>query len=433
MRELYIECNMGISGDMLMSALSELVPDADGFIERLNAAGIPNVSVIREKAVKCGITGTHIRVFVNGEEEGEAMHEHHHHHEHGHEPELKRTLPLPSSLFPFGKTEHHHSHEHEQEHHHHHHHHHSGFNDITALIDSLNVSERVKTDAKAVYKIIAEGEGHVHGKEITDIHFHEVGTMDAVADIVGCCMLMEEIGAGKISASSVRTGFGNVSCAHGILPVPAPATAYILRGIPQYSGNIEGELCTPTGAALLKYFSKGFGTMPLMTVEKTGCGMGSKDFPVANCVRVFSGESKSDFKTDSVLEITCNLDDMTGEDLAFACERIFEAGALDVCTIPCGMKKSRQGIILLILCKEAEREAVAGSIFKHTSTIGLRIKPCERYVLERKAAEVETKFGTVKTKISKFGEIEKTKAEYSDLERIAKENNISLNEVRKNI
>lgn len=401
MRELYIECNMGIAGDMLMSALCELIPDSDCFIKRLNEAGIPEVKVVKEKSVKCGITGTHIRAFIKGKEESENIHKHNHEHSH-----------------------HHHEHEH---------HHHSSLGDISSLIDSLNVSQWVKENAKAVYKIIAEGEGYVHGREITDIHFHEVGTADAVADIVGCCMLIEEIGADKFTSSAVKTGFGQVKCAHGILPVPAPATAYILKGIPQYAGNIEGELCTPTGAALLKHFSENFGQMPLMNVEKTGYGMGSKDFPAANCVRAFLGESKTDYKTDKVWELVCNLDDITGEDLAFACKRIFENGALDVCTIPCGMKKSRPGIILLCICNENSKDNVVKAIFKYTSTIGLRIKPCDRYILNRKEETVETELGSVRLKISETGEIKKVKAEYDDLEKTAKNNNISLSEVRKTI
>lgn len=410
MRELYIECNMGIAGDMLMSALSELISDPEDFVKRLNGAGIPKVKAIREEAVKCGIRGTHIRVLIGGEEEEEALHSHHEHHHDEHN--------------------HYSKHSHDE----HYHHHHSSLSHIYGLIDSLNVSRQVKENAKTVYKIIAEGEGYVHGREITDIHFHEVGTADAVADIVGCCMLMEEIGAEKITASAVRTGFGQVSCAHGILPVPAPATAHILRGIPQYSGDIEGEMCTPTGAALLKHFSEGFGERPLMRVEKTGYGMGNRDFPAANCVRAFLGESqaeKSAYKTDSVWELVCNLDDMTGEDLAFACERIFEAGALDVCTIPCGMKKSRQGIILLCICKEEQKEAAAAAIFKHTSTIGLRVKPCERYILDRREEIIKTEREEARVKISEGKNIKKIKAEFDDLEKTALENGLSLSEARK--
>ncbi len=425
---------MGIAGDMLMSALSELVPEPEDFINRLNNAGIPHIKAVREKSVKCGITGTHIRILVNGEEESETMYDHHHddsehhhhhdylddcghhHHEHHHHDDCDHT--------------HHHHHDHE------HHHHHSSLGDISSLIDSLNVSPWVKENARAVYKIIAEGEAYVHGKELTDIHFHEVGTADAVADIVGCCMLFEEIGAERISASNVRTGFGQVKCAHGILPVPAPATAYILRGIPQYSGNIEGEMCTPTGAALLKHFSEKFGEAPVMRTEKTGYGMGTKDFPAANCVRVFLGESSAEentYKTDKVWELSCNLDDMSGEELAFACGRIFEAGALDVCTIPCGMKKSRQGIILLCICREENKADVVNAVFKHTSTIGLRVKLCERYILEREETTVETELGAVRVKTSAAGEIKKTKAEYDDLEKIALEKGLSLSEVRKSL
>ena len=233
MRIMYIECNMGAAGDMLTAALAEATGDVKGCENALNSLKIPGVSYSLVPSVKCGITGTHAEVTVNGETEDEHMHDHHHEHEHEHE--------------------HHHDHEHE------HHHHHSSLHDIEHIISGLKVSDKVRSDAIAVYKLIAEAESKAHGRDITEIHFHEVGTMDAVADVVGFCTLMEKIAPDKVIVSPIHVGCGEVKCAHGILPVPAPATAHILEGVPVYGGEVRGELCTPTGAALLKFFASGFG------------------------------------------------------------------------------------------------------------------------------------------------------------------------------
>ena len=193
------------------------------------------------------------------------------------------------------------------------------------LIDSLPVSDRVKADAKAVYALIAEAESKVHGRPVTEIHFHEVGTMDAVADVVGVCLLMEQLAPEQVIASPVHTGSGHVHCAHGILPVPAPATALILEGIPSYSAGVKGELCTPTGAALLKHFVSRFGDRPVMSVSAVGYGMGKKDFDRANCLRAFLGESEGE--REQITKLECNLDDMTGEDIGFATDLVWRRTA----------------------------------------------------------------------------------------------------------
>ena len=274
MKTIYIDCQMGAAGDMLMGALLELVPDQEGFLERLNQAGIPGISVEAQKSVKCGITGTHMSVLVKGEEE-ESL-------------DVSREVkPLESEHDHKQVHHHHHSHGHD---HGHHHHSHFSMEDITRIIDSLNVEDKVKEDVKNIYQIIAQAESQVHGRSVAEVHFHEVGAMDAVADITGCAMLFHELGAEKIMASPVTTGYGQVRCAHGILPVPAPATALILQGIPCQAGRIEGELCTPTGAALVKYFAGEYGRMPEMIMEKIGYGMGKKDFEAANCIRAILGE-----------------------------------------------------------------------------------------------------------------------------------------------
>ncbi len=261
MKTLYLDCGMGAAGDMLTAALLELLPDQEGFIEEMNALGIPEVNITKEASVKCGISGTHISVTVGGiEEVTDIPHEHGHHHEHEHH------------------HKHEHDHEHEHEHAEDHAHHHSGMHEIAHIIEHLKLSAKVKADVLAVYSLIAEAESHVHGVPMTDIHFHEVGTMDAIADITAVCLLMDRLAPQQVIVSPVHVGSGHVKCAHGILPVPAPATAYILKDVPIYGGGVKGELCTPTGAALLKYFATDFGSMPVMKTQAIGYGMGKKDF-----------------------------------------------------------------------------------------------------------------------------------------------------------
>ena len=392
MKTLYIECNMGAAGDMLLASLAELTSDVKACEEKLNSLGIPDVTYDFEKSVKCGIEGTHAHVAVHGVEEDEHMHEHHH-------------------------EEHHHEHHHDHEHEEHHHHHHTHMSDIENIINGLNVSDKVKGDALAVYGLIAEAESKAHGKPITDIHFHEVGTMDAVADIVGVCVLLEQIGADKIVVSPLATGFGQVRCAHGILPVPAPATASIIEGIPTYSGDVEGELLTPTGAALLKHFADSFGTRPVMAIEKTGYGMGRKDFAKANMLRTFIGEA--DNESDKVVEMKFNVDDMTGEEIGYATGVLMDNGALDVFTTSVYMKKNRPGILFTVLVKLEDKEKFAKLIFENTTTIGIRYNEMERFKLKRREEKVMTKFGEVSFKVSEGFGVTKTKPEYDDVKGIA--------------
>ena len=285
MKTLYLECTMGAAGDMLTAALLELHEDPEGFVKRFNALGIPGVVMKAEPAEKCGIVGTHVSIQVQGQEEDEHMHDHVHQHEHDHEHSHDH------------EHEHDHDHDHhdhdhhDHDHHHHAHHHHAGMHEIEHVVEGLDLPQDVKEDVLAVYHLIAEAESQSHGRPVDEIHFHEVGTMDAIADVTAVCMLMHELGAEQVLASPVHVGSGQVRCAHGILPVPAPATAYILRGVPIYGGRIRGELCTPTGAALLKHFVTHFGESPVITVEKIGYGMGKKDFEAANCVRAMLGEA----------------------------------------------------------------------------------------------------------------------------------------------
>ena len=385
MRTLYIDCGMGAAGDMLTAALLELIPDREGFLKRLNGLGIPGVRVVAENSTKCGIGGTHIRVEVHGEEETEHMHDHHHGH---------------------------------------HHHHHGSMAEIRSIVNRLPIPTMVKLDIMSVYEEIAQAESHAHGVPVNQIHFHEVGSMDAIADITAVCMLMHQLDVDRVVASAVHVGSGQVRCAHGILPVPAPATAFILRDVPIYGGSIRGELCTPTGAALLKHFVTEFGDMPVMKVSAIGYGMGKKDFERANCVRVMLGETRE--KPDGIWELNCNVDDMTGEQVGFALEQLMAQGALDAFTIPIGMKKSRPGILLRVLCREEDKEKMIRLIFRHTTTLGIRETFCARHTLERSVETVDTPYGPVRRKVSSGYGVRRCKYEYEDLARIAREKNLSL-------
>ena len=388
MKILYLDCAMGAAGDMLAAALLELLDDPAAFVAELNALGLPGVQYTAEPSTKCGIRGTHLRVTVHGAEEGE--HDHHDHH-----------------------------------------HHHHTMADIEAIVRGSALPERVQNSVLAVYDRIAQAESRVHGEPVEEIHFHEVGALDAVADIAAVCCLMDRLGADEIVCSPVHVGSGQVRCAHGLLPVPAPAAAELLRGVPIYGGAVRGELCTPTGAALLRQFVTRFGELPAMTLDRVGYGMGKKDFDRPNCVRAILGEMPE--ADDTVCELRCNVDDMTGEAIGFAAERLLAAGALDVYTVPIGMKKSRPGTLLCVLCREQDRETILQTIFRHTTTLGVRRTDLQRYTLKRRIETVQTPLGEIRCKISEGYGTERRKYEYEDVARLARENGCAMQEVLEKI
>ena len=405
MKTLYLDCGMGAAGDMMTAALLELLPDDEQeiMLEKLNKAGLDGVHVERSRVSKCGIMGSHIDVSINGKTESADYSS-------GHDRD-------PES-FEENQAEHRH--------------HHTHMSDIKSFIEELDLSDKVKKDALAVYGIIAGAESRVHGIEVSEVHFHEVGMKDAIMDVAAACMLMERISPDRVVASPVHVGSGKVKCAHGIMPVPAPATAIILEGIPIYSTELSGELCTPTGAALLKYFADDFGPMPVIKPLKTGYGMGSRDYPEANCLRIMLGESYGG-DGDIVLGLSCNVDDMTGEETGFAMERLYEAGAREVYTVPVGMKKSRPGILLEVLCDPADKDAMLRTIFKYTTTIGVRETVYNRHILDRTGKEKDTEFGKVHLKCSDGYGVRRDKYEYDDISRIAAEEGLSLREIRERL
>ena len=467
MRILYLDLSMGAAGDMLTAALYELLDEEDKkrFLDTINDAGIPGVEIIPVESVKCGITGTHMKVTVDGREEEKILtdfcdaskpagshaltskgseeadslsehdhdHGHHHHHEdHGH------------------GHHHHGDHEHEHSHDHHetHTHVHSSLHDIEHIIAGLKLPDEVKKHAVDVYTLIADAESHAHGRPAAEIHFHEVGTADAVADVTAVSLLINMLKPDRIEASYINVGGGHVHCAHGILPVPAPATAYILKDVPIYQGHVSGELCTPTGAALLKHYVNRFGSMPVMKISAAGYGMGTKDFEQANCVRAFFGEDvreDRDFSDTShekqgavstrsgsdetITELVCNVDDMTGEGMGYAVNKLLEKGALEAYTVPVYMKKSRPGMELKVLCRNEDRDEMVRLIFKHTTTLGIRESLHRRYTLDRRIEERETPYGTMRLKISEGYGILRKKWESDDIKDMADRQGISVETV----
>ena len=445
MKTLYLECKLGAAGDMLMGALYELLPDKDAFLAVMNSLS-EKITVSALDAESCFIRGTRMEVKIAGEEEepaevmAEGFHSHdhaeihdhghgheEHHHEHEHEHGHCHEHP----------HEHEHEHSHDHHHGHHHHHHHASMEELQSIISSLPVPEEVRDQVRAVYDLIAAAESEVHGKPVSEVHLHEVGALDAVADITGVCYALWLLKPDRIIASPVHLGSGTVRCAHGVMPVPAPATACLLRGIPCYTGEIAGELCTPTGAALLRRFVQSFGPMPAMVPERTGYGLGKKEFPLPNAVRAFLGEDFQDGAVsedrraadEEVTELCCHIDDMTPEELSFAASRLMSLGALDVAVTPMNMKKGRSGWSVTIVSKRGDEARLAEAALRETTTNGIRAHSCRRYILTPSVRTAETRFGTVRIKCAEGYGIRREKPEYDDAEAIALQTGLPIREV----
>lgn len=414
MKTIYLECNMGATGDMLMSALYEICEQKDWFLYKMNEVFAPfEVSLTAASAVKCGIRGTQIQVLVPDTEGGSSSSE-----------ELTELHAKNES----------------QEHNHR-----TDYPSILAQIQSLPLAEEVKSDATAIYQLLGEATAKVHGSTTDQLDLQELGTLDVLADVVGCALLIHLLAPEQILASPIHLGNGFVKCADGVLSVPVPTTAELLKGIPSYSGSVTGELCTPTGAAILKYYVTKFFPMPALTTTAIGYGMGKKDFEIANCIRAFLGDTTSylndseeddEFAYDDlILSISCNIDDMTGEALGLATEILMAAGALDVYTIPVQMKKNRPGILLTCICEPEDREKFTGLFFLHTSTRGVRYQTFERAKLDSTFETRSTSYGDIRIKRSSGYGIHKEKPEFEDLKSVVLKNgcSMSLEEVAKSL
>ena len=492
---LYLDLGMGAAGDMLAASLFDLLSEneREEFLAEMNHAGLPDTLIKAEQVQKSGISGIHYRVQIHGEEElssdmhdheHEHYHEHghmhgydhtheHHHryghdhvsehehapeyehghdhahehsheyghgheHQHGHGQEHTQELSHEHGHTHEHSHEHGHTHEHSHEHGHGHTHEHHSMEEILSRVSALALPERVKQDITAIYRDIAQAESRVHGRPVNEVHLHEVGMLDAIADIASVSLLLYKLAPDRICASPITTGFGAVRCAHGILPVPAPATAILLEGMPTRAGQVEGELCTPTGAALIRHFAGSFGHAPEMVPLRTGYGMGSKEFSRLNCIRATLGLIDESSRvgceaagaTDEIIELACTVDDMTGEEIGFAVEELLRGGALDVWTSAVQMKKNRPGTIITVLCSEELRNAMIRLLFRHTSSIGVRETLHRRYILSRESGKKETAYGSIRTKtVSGYGTA-RSKAEYEDLASIARSSGLSLRDVR---
>lgn len=380
MKILYIDCRTGASGDMLAAALLEIVKDKESILKRLNDIGLEGVKVSSLDAKRSGLACNSFKVEVKGVVEDHDGHHHHHHHDDSH--------------------------------------HHASLEEIFNIINSLRVSDRVKERVKDVYKLLADAESKAHGTEVVDVHFHEVGALDAIMDITSVMMLLEEIAPDKILSSPPEVGGGFVKASHGILPVPAPATLNLLEGVSFTSGAADSELLTPTGAAILRSVVGEFCSMPKAKLISTGVGCGTRELPDRpNVLRVFECETEDCSDSEAITangeitELKANIDDMTGEDIAWACEKLRQLGALDVCLVPVIMKKGRPGQILQVICRRSEAGFFATKILQETSTFGVRRYDGVRYELNR---DISIAPGGIRVKKGFGYGVKKSKEEFED-------------------
>ncbi len=403
MNILYYDCFSGISGDMNLAAMIDLGAEPDILKSELAKLGLADEFSLKiSQDSRKGIFGTRVDV--------ELPHEHHHGHDHGH-----------------------HHHDHEHTHAHHHHHEHRNLKDIEELISSSNLSDKVKTTSLAIFKRVAEAEAKIHGSTIYEVHFHEVGATDSIVDIVGAAICFHELEIDQVWCSSIELGGGFVNCAHGKMPVPAPATSEILAGLPSTQGAVQKETTTPTGAAILAEMVDNFTDSPRMAVQKTAYGIGHRDNEIPNVLRVQLAkveQQAESLPTVSARLLQCNIDDMTGEMLGAALDQLMEDGAMDVHFTPIVMKKNRPATTLSLLCSAEDEDKFKRLIFKHTSTLGIKSIAIEKTVLGISFDKLETALGTVTMKNAILdGEVIRSKPELEDCRTLAKKNGIPLSEV----
>jgi len=404
MKTLYLDLVGGISGDMFLGALIDLGVSQDVLCQELAKLNVPGWHLHAEKVLRNAISGIQVTVHQEDHEE------HHHHHEHTHE--------------------HHHRHSHE----------HRGLSEITAIIEQSTLSEWVKGHAKSMFRRVATAEGKIHGKSPEEVHFHEVGAIDSIVDMIGACIGLELLGKPVVQASNPTDGVGYIECAHGKIPVPVPATLSILgsRGIALGQCNEPTEMITPTGATILAEFAARIGPMQDVVAEKIGYSFGSKEFTTRpNMLRAVLGNgvaqtefANADLDEDQVEILQANIDDTTPEILGYVMDKAFSLGALDVWQTPILMKKNRTAVEFSILCSKDKLELLAQLLLIETNTIGVRHYPMSRIKLKREIATMETKWGSIPVKVSKMGDrIVHIKPEFDACKRIANEQDIPIQEV----
>lgn len=389
--DAYFEMFSGISGNMILGALIDLGLDPEALENELKKLGLEDEYEIKiEKVSRSHIGGTYVDVKLKG-------HEHEEHEEHHHE-----------------------------------HHHGRNLEDINEIIEKSDLSKNVKEKSKAIFLNLAKAESKVHRVDIDEIHFHEVGAVDAIIDIVGSVTGMELLGIDKIYASAINTGQGYVMAAHGKLPVPAPATAEILKNVPIYSSGTEKELTTPTGASVITTLSSYFGPRPIMKVERIGYGAGTYEIEMPNLLRISVG--KVEKSTNRIKIVEANIDDMNPQFYDYVMEKLFENGALDVYFTPIQMKKNRPATKISVIVSDENLEKVNKVLLEQTTTLGVRIIDAEREILDRKTEEMTTQWGKIRIKLGMInGKTVNFAPEYDDCKRIAKETNVPLKEIYQKI
>ena len=472
MKALYVEPFAGISGNMLLGALLDAGVPFAFLQEEFSKLHLGNYELVHKSVNKSGIQAQYFNVVLPEEQEhehehahdGDHVHEHHHahdhddnhehehHHDHEHDHAWMHAHGIAHSHDhelvheeePCGCDHHHdHEHNHDQEHHHehhthHHHHEHRNLHDIEEILDHSDLPKEVIAKAKEVFLAIAKAEAKVHGSTVEEIHFHEVGAIDTIIDVVGNILALQYLGIEKVFTTPVNTGFGFVECAHGQMPVPAPATAELLQGIPNYRGTVEKEMTTPTGAALLKVLASPVKEVPDgFTGETIGYGAGTRDVAIPNVLRVTMGlwnetvgTGNSGSAVERLLMLECNLDDLNPEIMPYVLEKLLAAGALDAWLQPVVMKKGRPAQTLKVLCSPEQRQVMEQIMFTQTTTLGVRAYYVERTALERRWKTVQTPWGEVRVKEGLLdGKVVNAVPEFEDCKKIAEANGVPLKAV----
>lgn len=393
MKVLYFDCSSGISGNMTLGALSELIDDPHYLVNELKKLNVDGYHIHISKEKKNGITGTYVDVHLE--------HEHHHEHEHEHL---------------------HH------EHAHHHHHEHRNLFDVNKIIDESEIDEKAKDLAKRIFLRVAKAESKVHNETLENVHFHEVGAIDSIVDIIGTAILLCKINPDVIYSSVVNDGYGFIECAHGMISVPVPATSEIFAASNAITRQIDvdTELVTPTGAAIIAEIASEFTTMPAMNVQKVGWGTGTKDLVIPNVLKVSLGEIK---KKNEIIVMETNIDDCSGEMLGFVMEQLLDQGALDVFFTSIFMKKNRPAYRLTVVCNEEKMGLLQKVIFTQTTTIGIRYRKEQRTVLKRQIKEIETPLGKLQVKEVEIDGEKRCYPEYESAKKLALKYQCSLQEI----
>ena len=397
MRTLYFDCSSGISGNMTLGALLEIVGDDNYLLDELKKLNVDGYKIEISKKIKNGITGKYVDVILEHE------HEHNDHdHHHGHE----------------------HTHDHE-----HHHHEHRNLHDVYEIIEKSSIDEKSKELAKRIFLRVAKAESKVHNKSLEEVHFHEVGAIDSIVDIVGTAILINKINPNKIISSVVNDGYGFIECAHGTMAVPVPATSEIFAdsNVKFRQIDVDTELVTPTGAAIIAELAEEFTTLPAMVTRKIGWGAGYKDLKIPNVLKVYLGDMEEQNEDFFVMET--NIDDCSGEILGYTEELLFQNGALDVFFTPIFMKKNRPAYRLTVACRKNDLYKLQNIIFRETTTIGIRYRSEYRTELEREKVEIDTKYGKIKAKKVKNNGETYVYPEYESVKEVAEKNNIPLKEL----